>query len=84
MTAMAPTLTDSFEWIDDETAVRDFLAQGRFEGMRRTSAIFAVMALAIVVLLAAVIVQTAYHALLLVWIWIGAPSLLLAKRLIAH
>jgi hypothetical protein len=84
MIAVAPRLTDSIEWIDDETPVRDLLAEGRFEGMRRTSAIFAVMAVAIVVLLAAVIVQTAYHALLLLWIWIGAPSLLLAKTLMTH
>jgi hypothetical protein len=82
MIAMAPTLADSFEWIDDETAVPDLLAEGRFEGMRRTTAIFAVMAVAIVVLLTAVILQTAYHALILLWFWVGTPLLVLAKAVV--
>jgi hypothetical protein len=52
-------------------------------GLRQRAAMFAALGVALVTLVLAIVLQTAYHGVILLWIWLGLPLLLLAKA-IAH
>jgi hypothetical protein len=52
-------------------------------GLRQRAAMFAALGVALVTLVLAIVLQTAYHGVILLWIWFGLPLLLLAKA-IAH
>jgi hypothetical protein len=52
-------------------------------GLRQAATMLAVTGVALVGLFTAIVLQTAYHAAILLWIWFGLPLLFVAKA-IAH
>ena len=64
-------------WPDDPT--EDTLELGLWQW----GAVFAATGVALVTLVLAIILQTAYHGVILLWIWLGLPLLFVAKAL-AH
>lgn len=52
-------------------------------GLRQGATMLAVTGVALVGLFTAIVLQTAYHAAILLWIWFGLPLLFVAKA-IAH
>jgi hypothetical protein len=52
-------------------------------GLRQRAGMVAALGVALVTLVLAIVLQTAYHGVILLWIWLGLPLLLLAKA-IAH
>jgi hypothetical protein len=57
-------------------------AEDTFEmGLRQRAAMFAALGVALVTLVLAIVLQTAYHGVILLWISLGLPLLLLAKAI---
>jgi hypothetical protein len=52
-------------------------------GLRQRAGMVAALAVALVTLVLAIVLQTAYQGVTLLWIWLGLPLMLLAKA-IAH
>jgi hypothetical protein len=52
-------------------------------GLRQRAAMFAALVVALAILVLAIVLQTAYHAVILLWVSLGLP-LLFATRPIAH
>jgi hypothetical protein len=52
-------------------------------GLRHRAAMFAALGVALVTLVLAIVLQTAYHGVILLWTWLALPLLFVAKAL-AH
>jgi hypothetical protein len=58
------------------------LAEDTLEkGLWQSAAMFAATGLALLILVLAIVLQTAYHGVILLWIWLGLPLLLIAKAI---
>jgi hypothetical protein len=81
MNAMAPNFTDSANWVDDELPTLDGLSDsgGGRPSFLQEVALLAAILVGVILLVGAILLQTAYHAFLLLGIWFGLPSLFLAK-----
>jgi hypothetical protein len=58
------------------------LAEGTLKrGLWQSAAMFAATGLALLTLVLAIVLQTAYHGVILLWIWFGLPLLFVAKAI---